>query len=94
MTLPKKQQFEQCLNDSFHIKFDKNESYACHLKEVNSNTVTTHSEQFSVIFSCDEVTVFEQGVFTARHKKLGDFELFLVPVFGDENGVQYEAVFT
>lgn len=96
MTLPNKQQFEQYLNDPFHIKFGTTESYACLLKEVNStvNKEASHNQQFSVIFSCNDVTAFEQGVYSTTHEKLGEFELFLVPVFGDEKGVQYEAVFT
>ncbi len=96
MTLPNRQQFEQHAKDEFHIFFS-DQSLPCHIEEVKAGLMpkdNNHKEQFSVVFACDENDVAEQGVYKVSHQKLGEFELFLVPVFGDEKGVHYEAVFT
>ena len=97
MNLPKKDQFELYANDDFHISFLENNSLPCQIEEVKAGVTpsdTNFSEQFSVIFACDKPEVFEQGVYQVSHTKLGQFDLFLVPVFGDDKGVHYEAVFT
>ncbi len=97
MTLPTKQQFEQKSTDDFEIAFMPDESITCQIEEVKAGLQAQNDaqkEQFSVVFSCPETQVFDQGVYLVSHPKLGDFELFLVPIFGDDQGVHYEAVFT
>jgi hypothetical protein len=34
-----------------------------------------------------------QQIYSLRHEKMDEFEIFLVPISGDENGFRYEAVF-
>ncbi|KAA3638572.1 MAG: hypothetical protein DWP95_12365 [Proteobacteria bacterium] len=97
MSLPNKKQFEQYSTDNFEIVFSQDHSLSCRIDEVKAG-LQPHSsgqnEQFSVVFACSETQVFEQGVYHVSHPKLGGFELFLVPIFGDDKGVHYEAVFT
>ncbi len=97
MTLPAKKQFEQHAKDLFQILFIEEQPLSCRIDEVKTGLQPDnpeHNEQFSVVFACDETEVFEQGVYQVNHQQLGSFELFLVPVFGDDKGVHYEAVFT
>ncbi len=48
---------------------------------------------FSLLFhDPDASRVAPQQVFTVRNTELGEFELFLVPLGPDENGMRYEAV--
>ncbi len=97
MTIPAKQQFEQHAADSFQIKFTEAEPLACRVEEVKTGLqpqTPEQNEQFSVVFACEDTQVYEQGVYAVAHDQLGEFELFLVPVFGDDKGVHYEAVFT
>lgn len=97
MTLPNKKQFEQHSADDFTIEFLAGERFPCQIEEVKSGLQAqneSQNEQFSVVFTCQDKRVFEQGVYQVSHSELGDFELFLVPVFGDDQGVHYEAVFT
>ncbi len=97
MTLPNKKQFEQYSGDDFGITFVQDQPVSCRIEEVKAGLQPqnkSQNEQFSVVFSCDEKQVFEQGVYQVSHSKMGEFELFLVPVFGDDKGVHYEAVFT
>jgi hypothetical protein len=37
---------------------------------------------------------FSQGMYPFRHDELGELEMFIVPLGGQEDGLQYEAVFT
>lgn len=97
MTLPAKKQFEQHAKDLFQISFYEGQSIACRIEEVKTGLQpknTTQNGQFSVVFACDNKEVFEQGVYKILHEQMGEFDLFLVPVFGDDQGVHYEAVFT
>lgn len=97
MRLPDQKTFEENKEGEFLIQFLPEQTVSCRIKEIVSSKVPSasqNSQQFSVVFSNEIPTVFEQGVYSVAHKELGDFELFLVPIFGDENGVHYEAVFT
>ncbi|MCW8869111.1 MAG: hypothetical protein OQK49_00280 [Proteobacteria bacterium] len=97
MALPGKKQFEQYQADTFEVEFKQDQKLACCIEEVKAGLQPqneSQNEQFSVVFACDEKQVFEQGVYQVSHPKMGQFELFLVPVFGDDKGVHYEAVFT
>jgi len=97
MALPNKKQFEQYIDDDFKVTFVPGHSLPCQIKEVRTGVQPknpNHNEQFSVVFDCSDIQIFDQGVYRVSHPKLGDFELFLVPIFGDDQGVHYEAVFT
>ena len=97
MTLPTKKMFEKHADDSFEVAFSEGCSFTCCIEEVKAGSLPIHSEQkeqYAVVFACENPEVFEQGVYKVSHQQLGAFELFLVPIFGDEKGVQYEAVFS
>ena len=51
-------------------------------------------EPFSLVFTCAGDTVLPQRIYTLTHERIGTFDLFLVPVNKNEQGVHYEAVFT
>ena len=53
----------------------------------------TGMERFSVFFSGPPETRLPQSVYSLHHESLGEFEIFLVPIAGDEHGFRYEAVF-
>lgn len=48
-------------------------------------------ERFSLIFESSD-PLLEQNTYSLQHQSLGDFDLFLVPVHGDDKGFQYEAI--
>lgn len=50
-------------------------------------------ERFSLFFDGPPDSFLPQGIFQMRHDNMGDFEVFLVPISGDQNGFRYEAVF-
>lgn len=49
---------------------------------------------FSRVFRGPPATIYPQRIYQLDHPRLGSFELFLVPIGADGEGVRYEAVFT
>ena len=53
------------------------------------------AEAFSAVFRARGVReVLPQRTYRVEHDAIGAFELFLVPIAADRDGVRYEAVFT
>jgi hypothetical protein len=50
-------------------------------------------ERFSVFFDGPGDIVLPQKTYQLQHDKMGEIDLFLVPISGDQNGFRYEAVF-
>ena len=51
-------------------------------------------EPFSIVFRGPTHPLQQQRIYKLEHEKLGTFELFLVPIGPDKDGMRYEAVFT
>lgn len=49
---------------------------------------------FSIVLRGPLAPVLPQRIYTFRHDKLGSFELFIVPIGPDDEGMRYEAVFS
>ncbi|MFC3193817.1 DUF6916 family protein [Marinicella sediminis] len=97
MSIPKLPQFETHQKEAFSIHFNDAEPGQCLVKEItiaNAPVNAQGEQQFSVVFSSADPKVYEQGVYPVSHPELGDFDLFLVPIYGDDSEVHYEAVFT
>ena len=50
-------------------------------------------ERFSVFFAGPGDVILPQKTYQLQHDKMGEIDLFLVPIGGDRNGFRYEAVF-
>lgn len=50
-------------------------------------------ERFSLFFDGPSDPFLPQHSFQMSHATMGDFDIFLVPINGDEKGFRYEAVF-
>jgi hypothetical protein len=50
-------------------------------------------ERFSVFFNGPGELRLPQQIYCLRHEQMGEFDIFLVPISGDERGFRYEAVF-
>jgi hypothetical protein len=87
------QTFSEHLNTSFRIHFDESEVMEAQLIEVIDNGTTSYQEQFSLLFRTPRDRPPRQGLYKIEHEKLGEFELLLVPVRSDKQGLNYEAVF-
>src|SRR5690348_14786239 len=50
-------------------------------------------ESFSLLFRGPSDRPLPQATYSFEHATIGPFELFIVPVAADADGIQYEAVF-
>jgi hypothetical protein len=50
-------------------------------------------ERFSIYFDGPVNIRLPQSVYRLEHEQMGEFEIFLVPISGDQKGFHYEAVF-
>lgn len=88
-----KESFEACLNTDFQVVLPDAAGFNLNLIEVTGQGMTARQENFSAIFHGPMDRFIQQGMVKLSHEKLGEFELFLVPIARDKDGFQYEAVF-
>ena len=91
--LPNKSMFSESLNSKFLIDREDGESIALDLVELRDGFSDPRSESYSLLFRGPGTFVLPQQIVKLKHDQLGEFELFLVPVGRDANGVYYEVVF-
>jgi hypothetical protein len=63
------------------------------LIEVTQRNLSPQQEIFSLIFSGAKDNFLEQKIYRMRHEKLGEGDLFLVPIAEKQDGYHYEAGF-
>jgi len=89
-------EFFQHLNTRFQLKLD-DQKIELELVEVKGYLPRAHEqtgmERFSVFFDGPGSVRLPQRLYSLAHEQMGDFEIFLVPISGNENGFRYEAVF-
>lgn len=87
--------FKRCLGTTFSLKHQSSKTSAFKLINVHNwqpNSVTTDKECFSLVFLADDTTRLTQNTYAVEHDSLGSFQLFVVPIRGNQNGAFYEAV--
>jgi hypothetical protein len=86
--------FERLLNSRFKLRLDEEASVEIELVEVRRGSSAAGWEMFSLLFQAPPGAPAEQRMYELEHEAAdASFELFLVPVGRDEDGVRYEAVF-
>lgn len=85
--------FTENLNTRFRINHQDAPALEVELIEVKPGRSTPRQEQFSLLFQAPQDVPIQQGMFRLEHDKIGEFDLFLVPVRKDEQAFYYEAVF-
>jgi hypothetical protein len=89
-------EFSQHLNSKFQLKLADRE-LRLELVEVKGYPAGPNEqggmERFSIFFTGPGDAYLPQHVYQLDHERMGEFEIFLVPVSGDDNGYRYEAVF-
>jgi hypothetical protein len=88
-------EFSKHLNTKFRVASEQ--PIELELTEVKGYLSKAHEqsgmERFSAFFNGPREPFLPQRVYALEHDQMGAFELFLVPLARDENGVRYEAVF-
>lgn len=85
--------FDGCLNTEFEIIENGTSVCVLQLTDILEHVKTPHQETFSLIFHGPLSPFVPQGMQMLKHSKLGELELFLVPVSKEKDGFQYEAAF-
>jgi hypothetical protein len=85
--------FSEHLNTKFQLHLPSSETLELELIEVDDLGLTSRQERFSLIFRGPTEHLLAQATYKMAHDKLETFDLFIVPIARDEDGVRYEAAF-
>jgi hypothetical protein len=85
--------FADHVNTSFRVLLDDAEPIELELTELSELKITPQQERFAVVFRGPKEKFLGQGTRRLDHDKMGEFDIFLVPIRGDEAGFYYEASF-
>ncbi|MCP5108610.1 MAG: hypothetical protein GY950_34815 [bacterium] len=89
----KKTSFDPFVNEKFEVVTDAGGI------EVELTDVSEHNkenlESFSVLFKGPKDKFFNQKIYKVKHPKMGEIELFLVPVVHEkQDAIYYESAFS
>jgi hypothetical protein len=85
--------FSEHLRTMFQVLLPGAEALPVELVEVEEQKSSPQVEQFSLIFRGPQTPVRPQKIYKLQHEKLGTFELFLVPLGPDKEGMLYQSCF-
>jgi uncharacterized protein DUF6916 len=85
--------FTNNLQTKFHLKVGSDQNVELELTEVSELKLSPGQEQFAIVFRGPSETFLGQGTRSLSHERMGEFDLFLVPIKQDSQGFYYEAVF-
>ncbi|HUS11923.1 MAG TPA: hypothetical protein VMZ30_15765 [Pyrinomonadaceae bacterium] len=85
--------FIQNVNTRFQVSTGDTNQVELELAEVSELKQLKTHDQFAVVFRGPLNLFMGQGMRSFEHDKLGQFELFIVPIRQDGEGFYYEAVF-
>lgn len=88
--------FSARLGEEFRIRLDAERSIATRLIEVHERArhASANRTPFTLLFRGPADAVLPQRMYAMEHAEMGAFELFLVTVGPDAEGMRYEAVFS
>ena len=91
------QEFSKHLNTKFRAQPGDGPPIDLELVEVKAylkkEGEQTGMERFSAYFKGPSEPYLAQSTYSLQHDRMGGFEVFLVPIARDEQGVRYEAVY-
>lgn len=84
--------FSGHLGDVFQVYPD--DSSTLDLELISATRLGDDSDRpFSIVFRGPSDTVLPQHIYRMEHTDIGSFEIFLVPIGPDGEGLLYEAIF-
>ncbi|MFN7947202.1 MAG: hypothetical protein U0Z53_17750 [Blastocatellia bacterium] len=90
---PTREQFAENLHSTFRLQTTDARELSLELISLTLLPSAPQQEQYSLIFRGPADTLLSQGTYRLEHDRLGAFDLFLVPIARDQQGVQYEVIF-
>lgn len=89
-----KSDFTPHLNTKFKIHTDAFGIVDAELIDITGKK-SQNQESFSLIFSTSKDKIFEQKIYKINHPKMGDLELFVVPVASHKKDeMHYQVIFS
>lgn len=90
--------FSPCVGDMFQVVFDEGVTYPLVLeraivKAQRANDIHRRAP-FSLFFTGPGPHVLQQGSYRMQHVKLGELNIFIVPVAETDGGFRYQAAFS
>ncbi len=85
--------FAECLHTNFDVCAAAGGPTALELVEVKEGNFSPRVDNFSLIFHGPMSPFFPQGIYRLNHQKLGEIDIFLVPMGPNRAVMEYEAVF-
>lgn len=85
--------FTNNLQTKFHVTAGPDRIVELELTEVSELKSSARQEQFAIVFRGPSDAFLGQGTRLLSHERMGQFDLFIVPIKQDEQGFYYEAVF-
>jgi hypothetical protein len=93
-----KESFAEQLNTKFRVLLENAPEVELELVELVEFPTLTHSrsdvERFSLYFYGPSDLLLPQRMYRVAHERLGEHDIFLVPVAQEPRGYRYEAVFS
>lgn len=81
------------VNTKFRVAVESGGAPEIELVEVSEEVRGGGSRRFSIVFRGAPDFFLPQRTYPLSHERLGEFELFLVPIGREADGYRYEAVF-
>lgn len=89
--------FQPCLNDMFTVNTGEDNGPQLELIEVKpigeSDPNAKNRQPFSLLFRGPMEPLLQQKLHQLKNSKLGEMQLFLVPIGPDDSGMLYDASF-
>ncbi len=85
--------FAQNINTAFALQHPQWGSMTVDLIEVSELRETSRQRMYSLVFRGSLEQPLQQGLYPISHEKMGNDDLFLVPIAREADGFRYEAVF-
>ena len=86
-------EFAAVRNTRFRVPLEGAEAIELELVEVSELVSARRQEMFSILFRGPLHTLLPQRMYRMEHARMGEIELFIVPIGKDDAGYSYEAVF-
>jgi len=85
--------FADNLNTTFLLNLEGLGPIELQLSKVSDINRSYGTEAFSIVFRGPGKAALSQRTYELQHETMGKFDIMLVPIGHDEQGVEYEAVF-
>ena len=81
------------MNTTFRAQHEMLGTFNWDLIAVSELKSSPRQQAFSILFRGPLDPIFGQGLYRLEHDRLGAFDLFIVPIGREPDGMRYEAVF-